>query len=129
MEEELNKVNKVNKEVKKNGGARPGSGRKTGSKLPTTLKREEMREVMRLIYAKHMEEMLLAQIQAAKGYALIDKSDKDGEMTYDVGPNPHAWKNVTDHCLGKPPDNFDPNTESQQLFKVIIKRAGEPDPE
>lgn len=78
-------------------------GRKTGYRMPATIDKALVREALFMIVAEHLNEMVAAQIDAAKGFALIDKSDENGLRTYEVAPNPMAFKTLIEQVLGKPP--------------------------
>lgn len=58
------------------GGARPNSGPKKGSKHKATLDKEAAREALRVIVTREMEELVGAQIAAAKGISYLVARDK-----------------------------------------------------
>ena len=58
------------------GGARPNSGPKKGTKYKPTLDKEAAREALRVIVMREMEELVGAQISAAKGISYLVARDK-----------------------------------------------------
>lgn len=66
----------------KNGGARPGSGRKPGVKLPATLAKEAARDAYRAYMAQHMDAIMGAQVRQAMGLFHLMLRDPDtGQFT------------------------------------------------
>ena len=49
------------------GGARPGAGRKKGTKWPSTITKERAREALRVYVLGHFKPLVDAQIENAKG--------------------------------------------------------------
>lgn len=60
------------------GGKRPGAGRPKGSKSRKTREKEAMREALRRIVDREMEEMTAAQVAAAKGFKYLVARHKKG---------------------------------------------------
>lgn len=98
----------------KNGGARPGSGAKKGKPMKPTIDRAIMRDAMLKVYAARMEEMFKAQIESAKGVLALRE---DGRV-YSIPPNTAAWKNITDHVLGRAQEFVDLTTLGEKLEGV-----------
>ena len=105
------------------GGKRPGSGRKKGYRFPSTLNKEAARQAALGLVLQHLEAMLSAQIENAKGvhYATIrtpqgtyvratDTKQIDaaiscgGEMfkLYTKEPSPASFQALWDRTLDKP---------------------------
>jgi hypothetical protein len=61
---------------KPKGGARPGAGRKPGSKWPATLEKERVREQVRQYINLHVQDLLHAQVANAKGLQYLVYRDK-----------------------------------------------------
>ena len=49
------------------GGARPGAGRKKGSRWPSTITKQQAREALRAQVMAHFAPLILAQIENARG--------------------------------------------------------------
>lgn len=63
------------------GGRQPGSGRPKGSKNPATITKELAREALRRVVLQHMDDMVSAQIAAAKGlHYLVTRDRKTGKF-------------------------------------------------
>lgn len=64
-----------------NGGRRPGAGRKKGCKLASTISKEAARELTRQIISRHLEELISAQLDNAKGlHHLMMRDPKTGKF-------------------------------------------------
>lgn len=61
----------------KNGGKRPGAGRKRGSKSPVTLEREAVLKVFRERTMKHADILFNSQITLARGQTFLYKIEKE----------------------------------------------------
>jgi hypothetical protein len=62
------------------GGARPGSGRKKGSRWPATLDKEAAREVLREMVKDQLRPMTEAQIANAKGIKYLMVREASGKF-------------------------------------------------
>lgn len=84
----------------KNGGKRPGAGRK---KAQHTIATEKMREFLVNKIAEEMEPILQAQIDAAKGIS-FEEVDKDGNRinVYKKLPDTKAGEYLLNQGVGKP---------------------------
>lgn len=70
------------------GGARPGSGPKKGiSKWPSTIAKEQARELTRQFVMQHAEAMLRAQVEHAKGIQHFMLRNKDGQFERVTDPD------------------------------------------
>jgi hypothetical protein len=63
------------------GGSRPGAGKKLGTKWPSTLAKEQVRELVRQAVTEHMADMIDAQIAQAKGIRHLVVRDADGKFS------------------------------------------------
>lgn len=80
------------------GGARPGAGVKKGQVFDITLKRQEMKKILIAKVGEHLDEILEAQWDLAKGLRF---QDSDGHI-YTLKPDPTAAKLLIEHAIGKP---------------------------
>ena len=60
----------------RHGGARPGAGRKRGSKWPRTIAKEQQRERFRALVAEHFDPIVQAHIENALGIKYLVVRDK-----------------------------------------------------
>jgi hypothetical protein len=60
------------------GGPRPGSGRKKGSKWPSTLAKEAARELVRVEVTRNMPAMIEAQVRHSVGLSHLMLREADG---------------------------------------------------
>jgi hypothetical protein len=63
------------------GGRRPGAGKPKGTKWPSTLRKEDARELVRQHITAQLLPMLNAQIAHAKGIGQLYIRDKNGKYT------------------------------------------------
>lgn len=108
------------------GGARPGAGRKKGSKWPTTIAKEQAREIARQIITSELEPLIRTHIANAQGTKyLVVRNAKTGKFervseermklllesgdeqleaieVYDKDPSVEAFKTLMDRALDQP---------------------------
>jgi len=87
------------------GGVRPGAGMPKGKKCLKTLEREAFRARYIARIAPEWDKIIEAELDLAKGFALIDKKDDTGERIYDRPPSVDAIKNIKAEIMGKPMDS------------------------
>jgi hypothetical protein len=58
------------------GGRRPGAGRKRGTRWPSTIAKEQARELVRQAITQELQPLLEAQIANAKGIRYLVVRDK-----------------------------------------------------
>lgn len=102
----------------KNGGARPGAGRKRGGHNQTTLDQLHGRQLMIKLVLKNIFPIINAQIQKAVGECYrLEEFDvvktKDGEVlsktaiVYKQTPDTNAAKALLEYTFGKPKESID----------------------
>lgn len=96
------------------GGKRPGSGRKVGSKWPTTLAKEAARELVRKAITAHLPELIDAQVANATGLKYLVARDPESGKFERIGPE-GVRDGVTIEVWQK-----DPNV---QAFSDLVNRA------
>lgn len=90
-----------------NGGARPNSGPKKGAKYKKTLEKEAFRAIFMEKMREKFGDIIDAQIELAKGIAIIDKKDDTGERIFDRPPSAEAGKNLIEQTMGKAPQHIE----------------------
>jgi hypothetical protein len=123
------------------GGKRPGAGQKKGAKWPSTIAKEEARELTRRLITEHLEPIIGAHITNAQGTKylvtrnaktgkfervsqermeqLLESGDKELETieVYDKDPSVEAFKTLLDRALDKPKE------QAQEVNLTINSRA------
>jgi len=110
------------------GGARPGAGMPKGYKTAKTLDKEATREILRSIVREHMNEMVAAQVENAKGLkyliardkltgkfrrlgeadaALAGDSDREIVEVWEKDPNVSAFTDLLNRTIDKPTEHVD----------------------
>ena len=84
------------------GGARPGSGRKKGSKTLATIEASKAREYVINRVVAELEPILDAQIEVAQGI-WIEECDKDGRRirVYKKAPDHNVGRYLMDQTIGR----------------------------
>lgn len=139
-------MEQLNKPKKKNGGARPNSGRKVGSVLPKTIEKEAAKAALRQIVLKHMERMSRSMIAAACGIGHLFKRDATGKFTkiedekeierlmvegvegshywiFAKDPSVQAFTDLMNRAIDKPSESLD----VQQTGTLTIRWQGDGD--
>lgn len=109
------------------GGARPNSGPKKGQKFAKTLERELFRKRFMEKMRERWDEIIDAQIDLAKGYALIDRSDETGNRVFEQRPDATAGKNLIDQTMGKAIDRVDVTSDGEKIFTLPSELLGKHD--
>ena len=65
----------------KNGGHRPGAGRKKGTVLPSTISKHEAREAHRRVIEQYALRMIQSQVAAAIGIGHFYTRDQHGKFS------------------------------------------------
>ena len=121
----------------KNGGARPGAGRKAGGKNASTITKEAARDLLRAMVTAQMQPMIEAQLAHAQGLKYLvrrDKGsgkfvrvtanmlDKQGEddviEMWEKEPNVPAFTDLLNRALDKPKEQ---EQELQVHGKLVIE--------
>jgi hypothetical protein len=130
----------------KRGGARPGAGQKKGAKWPSTIAKENARELVRQLITAELEPVVRAHITNAQGTKylvtrnaktgkfervskermeqLLESGDKELELVevYDKDPSVEAFKTLLDRALDKPQEP-DQNINVNVRLGERIKQA------
>lgn len=130
---------------KARGGKRPGAGKPKGVRWPSTIAKEQAREVARQIITAELEPLVRTHIANAQGTKylvvrnmktgkfervskermelLLEKGD-DGELeaieVYDKDPSVEAFKTLMDRALdqpAKPTENLNANVRHEIIWK------------
>lgn len=133
------------------GGARPGSGRKKGSKWPSTLDKEAAREAVRTFVIAHLQPMIEAQIANACGLKyLVARNKKTGKFrrlteamdrtrlgknteiieVWTKDPSVQAFTDLLNRAIGKPAEQEAPRdvnaTDWDKLAARLASARQEP---
>jgi len=122
-----------------NGGARPGAGKPRGVKWPSTLRKEEARELVRKFITERLPEFLGAmadnvtgikhlmlrdpktgQFQSVTGDAKqVDKAikSKNAVWIYTKDPNVQAFTDLLNRCIDKPAEHVQIASEGSITIK------------
>lgn len=119
------------------GGARPGAGFPKGKKKKSTIAKELFRQRFMEKMKERWDEIIDAQIDLAKGFALIDKSDVTGNKIFEQKPDASAGKNLMDQTMGRAIERVDVTSLGEKIFalpselieKHDIASSTEPDSE
>jgi len=106
--------------AKINGGKRPGAGPKWGAKKKKTLEKEWFRQRFMERMKEEWDKVIDAQIELAKGIAIIDKTDDTGERIFDRPPSSDAGKHLMEQTMGKRRD--DDVDSTRVTHRIIIER-------
>lgn len=106
------------------GGYRKNAGRPKGSKDMKTLEKKWFREQFMARMKTEWDSVIDAQIELAKGIAIIDKKDDTGERIFDRPPDSSAGKNLIEQTMGKASDSLDLTSDGKPL-KIQIFRFKE----
>ena len=120
---------KNNVEIMKttHGGARPGAGKPKGVKWPSTLRKEEARELVRQMIVERLPGIITAQLDNAEGLRhLVIRDPETGQFTrvtgdakqvdkalksknactiYTKDPNVQAFTDLLNRCIDKPAEH------------------------
>lgn len=129
----------------KNGGKRPGAGRKKGFRFSKTLEKEAARELVRQKVFENLEPMLRAQMAHAQGIGHLFTRDKHGKYTkienmavaekllsegtedtdyfiFMKDPSVQAFTDLMNRALDKPKEQ----EQSHTLDAKIVIQVGKP---
>ena len=98
-----------------------GPGLPKGYKFPATLEREAARQIFNEEIRKEWRDIIRAQMELAKGIAVIDKTDSGGERIFDRPPSEGAGKNLMEQYIGKLPTDIDVMSGGEKLAAPIIQ--------
>lgn len=108
------------------GGKRAGAGKPKGTIQQVTIDKALVRERLRAIVDKHLEEMVSSQVEHAKGVTYMMLRQKDGTFTratdakqidaacavggesfklFTQSPNPQAFVALLDRTIDKPTEH------------------------
>lgn len=131
---------------KGHGGKRPGAGKPKGTKWPSTIAKEQARELVRQMITAELEPIVGAHITNAQGTkylvtrnaktgkfervskermeALLESGDAELETieVYDKDPSVEAFKTLLDRALDKPQEP-DQNINVNVRLSERIKQA------
>ena len=100
------------------GGARPGAGFPKGQKARKTIEKELFRQRFMEKMRERWDEIIDAQIDLAKGFALIDKSDDTGNRIFEKAPDASAGKNLMDQTMGRAIERVDVTSDGERIFAL-----------
>jgi hypothetical protein len=125
----------------RHGGARPGAGRKRGSKWPRTIAKEQAREALRALVMEHFRPLVEGQIANAMGLRYLVVRDKVTGKFLRVGeagsrglkpneevievwekePSVPAFTDLMNRTLDKPMEQpFEVKVEEQHTLEVRL---------
>lgn len=102
-----------------NGGARPGAGRKVGSKANHTIEAIAIREKLVETVNKNLEPLLTAKLDLTLGHFVEEVKSDGTTRTYFKSPDNNSIQYLLNQTIGKPKESLDVTSKGKSMAALI----------